>query len=139
MSKTKHRKTLDANWMVEFFISEKYRLRRHSLLVAFSIVVLYYSPADYVEPFESYNRIVIFLQIILLAYSNMYFFVPKFLFRKKYVSYSLYVLSGMILSFFVHQIAAYYFKPYLLPYQDDDINFLPFHLWLWCLSLHRHR
>jgi sensor histidine kinase YesM len=126
MSKTKHRKTLDANWMVEFFISEKYRLRRHSLLVAFSILVLYYSPADYVEPFESYNRIVIFLQIILLAYSNMYFFVPKFLFRKKYVSYSLYVLSGMILSFFVHQIAAYYFRPYLLPYQDDDINFFTF-------------
>jgi len=126
MNRSLHRETMDANWMVEFFISGKYRLHRHALLIAFSIVVLYYSPPDYVEPFESYNRIVIFFQIVLLAYSNMYFVVPRFLFRKKYVSYGLSVLAGMVLSFFIHQAASYYFKPYLLPHQDDEINFFTF-------------
>lgn len=126
MNHTVTRKTLDANWMIEFFISGKYRLGRHLLLIAFSILVLYYSPPDYIEPVESYNRSVIFLQIILLAYSNMYFFVPQFLFKKKYLSYGLSVLSGMILAFLAHQISAFYFKPYLLPYQDDYINFFTF-------------
>lgn len=114
------------NWMVEFFISEKYRFHRHLLLIAFSIVVLYYSPPDYVQPFETYNRTVVFFQIILLVYSNMYFFVPKFLLRKKYLYYSLSVFLGIILSFLVHKVASYYLKSELLPYQDEDINFFTY-------------
>jgi sensor histidine kinase YesM len=126
MNRSLHRETMGTNWMVEFFMSRKYRFHRHSLLIAFCIIVLYYSPRDYVEPFETYNRTVIFLNIVLLAYSNMYFFVPRFLFRKKYVSYGLYVFAGMILSFFIHQVSSGYLKPYLLPYQDDEINFFTF-------------
>ena len=126
MNKSLPGKTTDTKWMVEFFISEKYRFHRHLLLIAFSIVVLYYSPPDYVEPFETYNRIVIFFQIILLVYSNMYFFVPKFLLRKKYLNYGLSVLSGMILAYSIHQVASYYLKSDLLPNEDDDINFFPY-------------
>jgi len=126
MNKTVHRKTMDANWMLKLIISEKYRFQRHLSLIAFCIVVLYYSPPDYVEPFETYNRVVVFFQIILLAYSNMYFFVPKFLFRKKYLSYGLFVLSSMILSFYIHEVFSWCFKPDLLPYEDDSINFFTF-------------
>jgi len=126
MNKSLPIKTIDANWMVELFISEKCRLRRHLLLIAFSIVVLYYSPPDYVEPFETYNRTVIFLQIILLVYGNMYFFVPRFLLKKKYLNYGLSVLSGMVLAYVIHQVASYYFKTDLLPHEDDDINFFTY-------------
>ncbi|MDR6968083.1 sensor histidine kinase YesM [Flavobacterium arsenatis] len=126
MNKSLPRKTMDTKWMVEFFISEKFRFHRHLMLIAFSIVVLYYSPPDYVQPFETYNRIVIFSQIILLAYSNMYFFVPKFLLRKKYLNFGLSVLSGIILAYVIHRAASYYLRPYLLPYQDDDINFFTY-------------
>ena len=126
MNKTLHRKTMDANWMLQLIISKKYRFQRHSILIAFCILFLYYSPPDYIEPFETYNRLVIFFQIILLAYSNMYFSVPKFLFRKKYLSYGLFVLTGMILSFYVHEIFSFYFKPDLLPNEDDSINFFTF-------------
>ncbi|MES2266782.1 MAG: histidine kinase [Bacteroidota bacterium] len=117
---------MDTNWMLQVVVSEKYRLQRHLSIIAFCIVVLYYSPPDYVEPFETYNRLVIFFQIILLAYSNMYFFVPKFLFKKKYLSYGVFVLSGIILSFYIHEFFACYFKPDSLPYQDDSINFFTF-------------
>jgi len=126
MYRTLHRNTLDTNWLLQLVISEKYRLQRHLSIIAFCTVVLYYSPPDYIEPFETYNRLVIFFQIILLAYSNMYFFVPKFLFRKKYLSYGLFVLLSMILWFYVHEFFAYYFKPDSLPYQDDSINFVTF-------------
>lgn len=126
MYKPLHKKTMDANWMLQLVISEKYRFQRHLLLIAFCILVLYYSPADYVEPFETYNRLVIFLEIILLAYGNMFFFVPKFLFRNKYLSYGLFLLSGMVLSYYVHEVFADSFEQDLLPNEDDHINFLAF-------------
>lgn len=126
MNKTLHRNIMDTNWMLQLIVSKKYRLQRHLSIIAFCIVVLYYSPPDYVEPFETYNRLVIFVQIILLAYSNMYFFVPKFLFNKKYLGYGLFVLSIIILTFYIHEFFACYFKPDSLPYQNDSINFFTF-------------
>jgi sensor histidine kinase YesM len=126
MGKPLHKKTMDANWMLQLVISEKYRFQRHLLLIIFCIVVLYYSPADYVEPFETYNRLVVFFQISLIAYCNMYFFVPKFLFKNKYLSYGLFVLSAMILSYYIHEAFADSFKLDLLPNEDDSINFFTF-------------
>lgn len=117
---------MDTNWMLQFFISKKYRLHRHLLLTGFSILVLWYSPADYTEPTETYNRLVTFFQIMLLSYTNMYFFVPRFLFKKKYISYGLCVLASMFIISFIHRVSAYFFRPHLLPYEDDSINFLTF-------------
>jgi hypothetical protein len=126
MNKTLHRKTMDTNWWLQVITSEKYRFQRHFSVFAFCIVVLYYSPPDYVEPIETYNRGVIFLQNFVLTYSNMYFFVPRFLFRKKYLNYGAFVLSSMILMFYIHEYFAWYFKPDSLPYQNDSINFFTF-------------
>lgn len=126
MSKTLHKQTMDTNLMLQFIILKKYRLYRHLILIGFSIIVLYYSPPDYLEPTETYNRAVTLFQVILLAYSNMYFFVPKFLFQKKYLSYSLSVLAGMILSYSIMRTASHYFRPNLLPYQNDYISFITF-------------
>jgi LytS/YehU family sensor histidine kinase len=56
----------------------------------------------------------------------MYLLVPNFLFKKKYLGYGLFVLLGIILSFYIHEFFAYYFKSYALPYQDDSINFFTF-------------
>jgi len=126
MNRALHSKTMNANWMLQLIISDKYRFQRHLLVIAFCIVVLYYSPPDYVEPFETYNRAVIFFQIILSAYSNVYFFVPKYLFRKKYLGYGIFMLSSMVLSYYIHEVFARSFKPDLLPYEDDNINFFTF-------------
>lgn len=126
MSETLHKPTMDANCMLEFIISKKHRLYRHLILIVFSVIVLYYSPPEYAEPYETYSRTVTFFQILLLAYGNMYFFVPKFLFKKKYFNYGLFVLAGMTISFFIHEVSSCYFKPNLLPYEDDTINFFTF-------------
>src|SRR6478735_5516447 len=126
MNKTLHSKTIDTNWMLQLIISGEYRVQRHLSIIAFCIVVLYYSPPDYVEPFETYNRLAIFFQILLLAYSNMYFFVPKFLFKKRYLSYGFFVLLSIIVLFYMHEFFACYFKPDSLPYQNDSINFFTF-------------
>ncbi|GGH71228.1 histidine kinase [Filimonas zeae] len=126
MDKALHIKTTNANGMLQLIISGKNRVQRHLLLILFCMVVLYYSPPDYIEPYETYNRLVIFFQMIVLAYSNMYFFVPRFLFRKKYLSYGVFVFSGMILTYYMHEAVCRFLKPGLLPYEDDSISFLTF-------------
>ncbi|MCD8740983.1 histidine kinase [Mucilaginibacter roseus] len=126
MSIPLHAKAIDTNWMLQWIVAAKYKFQRHFFVIVFCIIVLYYSPADYVEPFETYNRLVIFIQIILLAYWNMYLLVPNFLFKKKYLSYGIFALLGIVLSFYIHECFAFYFKHKALPYQDDTINFITF-------------
>ncbi len=126
MSKTLHKQMTDTNWMLELIILKKYRFFRHSILIVCSIIVLYYSPPEYTEPTETFSRMVTFFQILLLSYINMYFFVPKFLFRKKYLSYGLSVLVSMLVSSVIYQTASHFFKPDLLPYEEESVNFFTF-------------
>lgn len=112
--------------MLLVLISKKHRLYRHAILIVFSIIVLYYSPPEYYEPYETFGRAVTFFQILLLAYTNMYFFVPRFLFKKKYLSYGVAILISMVISGIIHRTAAHYLKPFLLPNEVDAVNFLTF-------------
>ncbi|MFP9115902.1 sensor histidine kinase [Flavobacterium sp. RHBU_3] len=126
MSETLHTKKMETNWMLLVIISKKHRLYRHLILIVFSIIVLYYSPPEYKEPYETYSRAVTFFQILFLAYSNMYFFVPRFLFKKKYLSYGLAILASIIVSGIIHRTASYFLRHNLLPYEEDSLNFLTF-------------
>ncbi len=124
MSKALHKESIDRNLVLQCFISSKYRFFRHLLLIIFSLLVLYYSEPEYSEPTETYSRLVTFFLILILAYTNMYFLVPKFLFKNKYIIYGLFVLIGIFLISLVLKITADIFKPYLLPHQDDNFGFL---------------
>lgn len=126
MTETIHRPSIDKNLLLQFFISKKYRWFRHLILICFSILVLYYSEPEYTEPTETYSRMVTFFQILFLAYINMYFLVPKFLFKNKYIIYGLLILAITLFLSFIHRVSSYFFKPNLLPHQDDTINFLSF-------------
>jgi len=124
MNKNLQNKFINENWIFQFIISPEHRIYRHLLLIVFSLVVLYYSNPEYFEPIETYNRLLIFFQVFLLSYINMYVWVPRYLFKNKYSIYGLFVFLYVIFWAFTHHLAAYFFKPYLLPYQDDKINFL---------------
>lgn len=124
MSETLPTQTVDAHWILQLLTAKKYRIYRHLTLIVFSILTLYYSPPEYYEPTETYSRMVTFFQILLLAYSNMYFFVPRFLFKNKYITYCLFVVTGMVISSLIHRFSAYCFAYDLLPNEEDTINFL---------------
>lgn len=124
MNKNLPDKLNDENWLFQFFISPSYRIYRHLLLIVFSVFVLYYSNPEYTEPTETYNRMLIFFQILLLSYVNMYVWVPRYLFKNKYAIYGLWIFVYIIYWLFVHRLAAHFFKPDLLPNQEDNINFL---------------
>lgn len=124
MSKPLSELHINENWVFLFLISPKYRIYRHMLLIIFSITVLYSSNPEYKEPAETFNRTVIFFQVLLLAYLNMYFWVPKFLFKGKYLVYGLWIFVYIVFWAFTHDAAAQYFKQDLLPNEKDTINFL---------------
>jgi sensor histidine kinase YesM len=126
MDETLHRQTVDANWILQLLIAKKHRVYRHLTLIVFSVTALYYSPPEYTEPVETYSRLVTLSQILLLAYSNMYYFVPKFLFRSRYVTYCIFVFAGMVASSAIHRLSAYSFSDYLLPNEQDTVNFFIF-------------
>lgn len=124
MSKTLPELQMKENWIFQFLISTKYRIYRHLLLIVFSILVLSQSNAEYAEPTETYNRLIIFFQVLLLAYVNMYFWVPQFLFKNKYAIYGFCVFLYIIFWTATHRLAAHFFKQDLLPNEKDSINFL---------------
>ncbi len=126
MSKTLHKQMADKNLMLQFFVAKKYRWFRHFILIVFSISALYYTEAEYTEPTETYSRILIFLQVMVMSYVNMYYLVPKFLFKSNYFAYAVSVIVVIALVTLTHDVFAAVYKPNLLPHQNDDINIISF-------------
>ncbi len=120
MSKTLPEQSINENWIFQFLITEKYRIYRHLLLIAFFFLALFNSEPEYTEPTETYSRIITFFQVLLLAYINMYFLMPKFLYKNRYEVYGLLIVVNIIIWLFIHGVANYFFKPNLLHYQEND-------------------
>lgn len=126
MRKTLHREMTDKNLMLQLFVSKKYRWFRHSTLIVFSILALYYTEPEYTEPAETYSRILLFFQVMIMSYANMYYLVPKFLFKNNYLAYGISAIAVIGLVAFTHDMFAHVFEPELLPHQNDNINFISF-------------
>ncbi|RKS03571.1 MULTISPECIES: sensor histidine kinase [unclassified Flavobacterium] len=126
MRKIVHSKMNDKNLMLRFFVSKKHRWFRHSILIVFSILALYYTEAEYTQPAEMYSRILLFMQVMVMSYVNMYYLVPKFLFKNNYLAYSVSAIAVIALVALTHDIFAAVYEPDLLPHQNDNINFISF-------------
>lgn len=127
MNETLHRPLIGKNWMLQFLISSKYRLHRHLMMIIFISLTLYKSDPEYTEPTETYSRIIALLLFLLLVYTNMYLLVPKFLFKNKYTTYGLSVLTLTIISVFIRKCGAYFFIPSVrLDASKEDMGAFPF-------------
>ncbi|MFT3796144.1 sensor histidine kinase [Flavobacterium sp.] len=135
MNETLHRQSIDNNMLLQLFIAKKYRWLRHFTVYAVSILVLYYSDPEYHEPVESYSRMVIFFEVMFLSYANMYIFVPKLLFRKRYVAYAISVLFGIVFWSATQQLATRFFEPDLLPHVEENVGILSFTFVILVLTL----
>lgn len=126
MGKTLLQQMTDKNLMLQFFVSKKYQWFRHSILIVFSIMALYYTEPEYTEPTETYSRIMLFLQVMVMSYVNMYYLVPKFLFKNNYLAYSISAITVIVLVALTHNLFAAVFESKLLPHQNDNINIVSF-------------
>ena len=127
MSETLHKYLIDKNLMLQFFISSKYRLSRHLIMIVFISLALFNSDPEYTEPTETISLIIALLLFLLLVYTNMYILVPKLLFKNKYAAYFLSVVVIIAISGIINLIGrTIYDSSVRLDPQKEDVSFLPF-------------
>ncbi len=112
MSKNLHNQSITENKMFQFFISSKYRIWRHALLIAFISLIMYNSGSEIAEP------TLILLLFFLLFYTNMYLLVPKLLFKSKYAWYCISVFG--ILGILIFSTKMY--LSFSMDLEDDGLN-----------------
>lgn len=127
MSEALHKELIDKNLMLQFFISSKYRLYRHLIMIAFIGIAIHYSPPDYTEPTETISQVVATILFVLLAYINMYILSPKFLFKNQYVYYMLSIIGIIIISSFIVKYGTIiYGEGVALEKDNNEISFFSF-------------
>lgn len=91
-------KTFNNDIILRLIIDRRYRLLRHWILLFFLGVAFYDSKMGFPEPASLYVRISIFLIVLSVFYINMYWLVPKLLFKENYLGYFLWNLLLFILA-----------------------------------------
>jgi LytS/YehU family sensor histidine kinase len=101
--------------LFRFFISDKQRIYRHLLFVAFLALVMFTSKPQFVEPALTVIRISLLALFILLFYTNMYILVPRFFFKNRFVAYALSVVAMIAIITLVYMVAWQILGPYRRP------------------------
>lgn len=127
MSEILHRELIDKNLMLQFFISPKYKLYRHLIMIVFISLALFNSDPEYKEPTETISLIIALILFLLLVYTNMYILVPRLLFKNKYAAYFLSVIVIIAISGIINRIGRIiYDSSVRLNPEKEDVSFLPF-------------
>ncbi len=80
--------------VLDFLIEKRYRLKRHMLFLMVFFLMLYGGDftETYGKPYGYYVAAIIYVVFVSMFYVNMYVLVPVFLFRSKYVPYTVLLL-----------------------------------------------
>jgi len=83
-----------------FIVHDQYRLLRHSVLLVFSLAIIFYSnwQYEYSGQFKFYRLLCVFTGLVTMCYFNMFILVPLFFFTRKYLLYII-SLSLLVLAF----------------------------------------
>ena len=108
-------KTINNNPFLRFLVAPQWRLGRH--IIFLSVVIWFVSKAEphYLAPWNTYIKLFGCFVLLFPFYTNLYWLIPRYLFRNKYGYYAAAVLmlAGLtgLLSLAKHQ--------WLDPYQID--------------------
>ncbi|SEM81288.1 Histidine kinase [Mucilaginibacter gossypiicola] len=123
-------KTFNNDIILQFIIDRKYRVLRHLILVTLLCAAFYNSKIGYPAPASLYVKFSISLIVLGLLYVNMYWLVPKFLFKDNYMGYCLWniILFGLahIAGFYTRRLIASYFGQVVTP--KEQSNWVAFYL-----------
>ena len=89
---------------VRLLTSKKFRLLRHAIAVGllFIAIVLPTSTApEFAAPYERIGRIIIYIAIVGFFYANMYYLIPKYMFRGKSILYIVWLTVILLMGFFI--------------------------------------
>lgn len=97
------------------------------IMIGFFSLALFTSDPEYTEPTETYSRIGALFLFLALVYINMYLFVPKLLFKSKYIAYALSVLGIIIVLGLFHMVSRHVFGSEVrLDSNKEDVGVLQF-------------
>jgi len=88
--------------ILRFIIDRKYRILRHLILIILLGALFYTSKTEFSDPLSTYVKVSSFLILLSLFYINMYWLVPKLLFKDSYLGY---FLGNIVLSIMVVLLA----------------------------------
>jgi histidine kinase len=79
--------------VLPFLIDQKFRIYRHLLALIAIVAMIYSNKFGDPEPKSFYVKPTFVILFVSIFYTNMYWLVPKYLFRNKYLQYSLGILA----------------------------------------------
>jgi len=104
--------------ILRIIVERRYRLFRHLALICLLGAAFYNGKMEFSEPVNTYVKTAIFLILLSLFYINMYWLVPKLLFRDNYMGYFLW----NIVLFILVQLLAHSVKHFVSTYFKDPLE-----------------
>jgi LytS/YehU family sensor histidine kinase len=100
--------------LLQLITDRKFKVYRHVILFFFLFSFLNSKDA-LVEPINTYWKIVAFIFLLTLLYFNMYWLIPKLIFKEKYFSYFIRIMILLGITMALFALARYFLKPYFSP------------------------
>lgn len=111
------------NEIIDFLVKDQYRFLRHTVFLVVFFVLLYFSNfwKFYIGFYKFYVLLTVFITIITMAYINMYFLVPQFFFKNKYILYSVCLICLVFLGLNMISFALdFFFSDYIIEKFEYD-------------------
>jgi sensor histidine kinase YesM len=111
---------LNNDFLLQFITSRKFRIYRHIVVALFLALTFLNTKDAFVEPVNGLLKIGAFFLMLLLFYFNMYWLIPKFIFKERYLAYFLWIMVLLGINLVSVNIGRYYLKPYFKnPHPDN--------------------
>lgn len=96
--------------LLQFITHKRFRVYRHLALILLLITFLLNAKDALTEPANTYIKILGFFIFLALFYINMYYLIPRFIFRERYFTYSLWVAGLLAFTMSVVFISHHYLQ-----------------------------
>src|SRR6201996_6995570 len=110
-------KTFHNDIILRLLIDRRYRIFRHVVLTLLLAAAFYNSKMGFPEPASTYVRLSIFLIVLALFHLNVYWLVPKFLFKDNYLGYFLWNIFLFILA----HVIGFYSRLFIINYFNEVV------------------
>lgn len=105
-------RTFNNDIILRLIVDRRYRILRHWILIFVLGIAFYNSKMGFPDPASLYVRLSIFLVVLSLFYTNMYWLVPKLLFKDNYLGYFLWNIVLFVLA----HIIGFYTRLFIINY-----------------------
>ena len=85
-------KTIINNPFLQFLVGRQWRWARHIIFLLLVFWLVYKTEPPYLAPWDTYMKLVGCFVLLFPFYTNLYWLIPRFLFRNKYGNYAAAVL-----------------------------------------------